>query len=206
MRRTLVTLALGLLFAAATGCASLGVGSPFNNDPLTGGAAAGVSQLLDVPLPVGMERYASHGYLAYGADGSREGLETLRGNVDASQTAQSLFTALQSQGWQLRLSLRKGDRAVYVYEKGPALAVLAFRRQTVLTILEIWSGSRLPDGASLSLPGSESPAPELPGEEYPPLDNNGAAEPAASPRPAPGTTEEWGSGTAGSGGLQERSL
>ncbi len=206
MRRTLVTLVLGLLFAAATGCASFGVGNPFSNDPLTGGTAAGVSQLLDVPLPVGMERYASHGYLTYAVDGGREGLETLRGNVDASRAAQSLFTALQSQGWQLRLSLRKGDRAVYVYEKGTTLAVLAFRRQTVLTILEIWSGSRLPDGASLSLPGSESPTAELPGEAYPPLDTTGAAEPAASPRPAPGTTEQWGGSATGSGGLQERSL
>lgn len=206
MRRTLVTLALGLLFASATGCASLGVGSPFANDPLTGGAAAGASQLLDVPLPMGMERYASHGYLTYGADGGREGLETLRGNVDASQAAQSLFTALQGQGWQLRLSLRKGDRAVYVYEKGTALAVLAFRRQTVMTILEIWSGNRLPDGASLSLPGSESPTSELPGEEYAPLGDAGAAEPAASPPPAPGTTEQWGNNATGNGGLRERSL
>lgn len=206
MRRTLVTLALGLVFAAATGCASLGVSNPFANDPLTGGAAAGTSHLLDVPLPAGLERYASHGYLTYGADGGRQGLETLRGNVDASQAAQSLFTALQSQGWQLRLSLRKGDRAVYVYEKGPALAVLAFRRQTVLTILEIWSGNRLPDGAGLSLPDAQSPATELPGEEYPPLGAGGAPDSGASPRPAPGTTEQWGNGAASSGGLQERSL
>lgn len=62
--------------------------------------------------------------------------------VDASQAAQSLFAAMQGQGWQLRLSLRKGDRAVYVYEKGATLAVLTFRRQTVMTILEIWSGNR----------------------------------------------------------------
>lgn len=206
MRRTLVTLALGLVFAAASGCASFGVSNPFSNDPLTGGAAAGSSQLLDVPLPTGMERYASHGYLSYGADGGREGLETLRGNVDASQAAQSLFAAMQGQGWQLRLSLRKGDRAVYVYEKGATLAVLTFRRQTVMTILEIWSGNRLPDGASLSLPGSENSAAELPGEEYAPQDNGGTAAPAASPRPAPGTTEQWGNGNAGSDGLQERSL
>ena len=39
MRRTLVTLALGLVLAAAQGCASMGVGNPFSNDPLTGGAA-----------------------------------------------------------------------------------------------------------------------------------------------------------------------
>ena len=32
MRRTLVTLALGLVLAAAQGCASMGVGNPFSND------------------------------------------------------------------------------------------------------------------------------------------------------------------------------
>ena len=35
MRRTLVTLALGLVLAAAQGCASMGVSNPFSNDPLT---------------------------------------------------------------------------------------------------------------------------------------------------------------------------
>ena len=90
MRRTLVTLALGLVLAAAQGCASMGVGNPFSNDPLTGGADAASSQLLGVPLPAGMQRYASHGYMNYGADGGREGLETLRGNVDAAQAAQSI--------------------------------------------------------------------------------------------------------------------
>lgn len=216
MRRTLVTLALGLVLAAAQGCASMGVGNPFSNDPLTGGADAASSQLLNVPLPTGMQRYASHGYMNYGADGEREGLETLRGNVAASQAAQSMFTALQSQGWQLRLSLRKGDRSLYVYDKGNSLAVLAFRRQTVLTILEIWAGSRLPDGSALSLPGGADSGAELSGEEYAPLGNESGQ---STPTPPPGTTEQWGagapagsggpgaSGAAGtSGGLQERTL
>lgn len=209
MRRTLVTLALGLLLATTQGCASMGVSSPFPNDPLTGGADAATSQLLDVPLPAGMQRYASHGYLAYGADGGREGLETLRGNVDAGQAAQTLFAAMQSQGWQLRLSLRKGNRAVYVYDKGNSMALLAFRRQTVMTIVEIWAGGRLPDGSGLSLP--EAPTPELPGEQYPPLDSDGGHTDGAdnAAPPVPGTTEQWGGsndGNADSGGLQERSL
>lgn len=215
MRRTLVTLALGLVLAAAQGCASMGVGNPFSNDPLTGGADVTSSQLLNVPLPSGMQRYASHGYMNYGADGEREGLETLRGNVDASQAAQSMFTVLQSQGWQLRLSQRKGDRSLYVYDKGNSLAVLAFRRQTVLTILEIWVGSRLPDGSALSLPGGSDSGAELSGEEYAPLGNE-SGQSAPTPPPVPGTTEQWGAGApAGSGdavgagtsgGLQERTL
>ena len=173
------------------------------------------SQLLNVPLPSGMQRYASHGYMNYGADGEREGLETLRGNVDASRAAQSMFTALQSQGWQLRLSQRKGDRSLYVYDKGNSLAVLAFRRQTVLTILEIWVGSRLPDGSALSLPGGSDSGAELSGEEYAPLGNE-SGQSTPTPPPVPGTTEQWGAGAPGgpsssggagaSGGLQERTL
>lgn len=201
MRRTLVTLVLGLLLAAAQGCAAVG-GNPFSNDPLTGGVDAASSHLLGVPLPAGMQRYASHGYTNYGAAGNREGLETLRGNVDAAQAAQSMFTALQAQGWQLRLSLRKGDRSLYLYDKGNSVAVLVFRRQTVLTILEIWTGDRLSDGSALSLPGAAESHVELPGEEYPPA--SGEAEQSA---PAPGTTEQWGGGdAASSGGLQERAL
>ncbi|WP_022654923.1 hypothetical protein [uncultured Desulfovibrio sp.] len=211
MRRTLVTLALGLILAAQ-GCAPMGVGNPFSNDPLTGGADTASSQLLGVPLPAGMQRYASHSYMNYGVDGGREGLETLRGNVDATQAAQSMFTALQGQGWQLRLSLRKGDRSLHVYDKGNSLAVLAFRRQTVLTILEIWTGGRLPDGSALSLPDAAESGAELPGEEYPPLsDETGQSN--STPPPAPGPTEQWGgSGDQGggaptaSGGLQERNL
>ncbi|MGE9984295.1 hypothetical protein [Desulfovibrio sp. SGI.169] len=205
MRRTLVTLTLGLVLAAAQGCASVGVGNPFSNDPLTGGVDAASSHLLGVPLPAGMQRYASHGYMNYGAGGGREGLETLRGNVDAAQAAQSMFTALQGQGWQLRLSLRKGDRSLYFYDKGNSLAVLAFRRQTVLTILEIWTGERLPDGSALSLPGAAENGVELPAEEYPPISD------AAPGGPAPGATEHWGGGVdqgggPGASGLQERNL
>lgn len=204
MRRTLVTLTLGLLLAAAQGCASVGGGNPFSNDPLTGGTDAASSQLLGVPLPAGMQRYASHGYMNYGAAGGREGLETLRGNVDAVQAAQSMFTALQGQGWQLRLSLRKGDRSLYLYDKGNSVAALIFRRQTVLTILEIWTGDRLPDGSALSLPGAAESGVELPGEEYAPI-NGATTQSGPTPPPASGATEQWGGGGQ-SGGLQERNL
>lgn len=187
MRRTLVTLALGLVLAAAQGCASMGVSNPFSNDPLTGGADVTSSQLLNVPLPSGMQRYASHGYMNYGADGEREGLETLRGNVDASRAAQSMFTALQSQGWQLRLSQRKGDRSLYVYDKGNSLAVLAFRRQTVLTILEIWVGSPpCPTARPSACPAARTAARNCPARNTRPWATSQAkARPRRRPFPAP---------------------
>ncbi|MDR1659930.1 MAG: hypothetical protein LBR94_06260 [Desulfovibrio sp.] len=183
-----------LLCAAAQGCSGLGIRNPFPGDPLTGGSEAATSRLLDIPIPPGMERYLSHGYQTYGAHGGREGLESLRGNVDLSGTIQSLHASLAAQGWQLRVSLRKGDRAVQIYERGDALALLNFRRQTVMTILEIWTGGRLPDG---SMP---SPAE---GRDGQPAPEGGGGFPAL----VPGTVEQWGE-TSGrpSGGLRERAL
>ena len=96
-----------------------------------------------------------------------------------------------------------------------ATAWRCFRRQTVLTILEIWVGSRLPDGSALSLPGGSDSGAELSGEEYAPLGNE-SGQSTPTPPPVPGTTEQWGAGapagsgdTVGagtSGGLQERTL
>ncbi len=213
MRRQLVISILALLLGAVSllqGCASMGVGAPFSNDPLTGGVDTATSALLNVPLPAGLQRYASHGYSALNADGGREGLEVLRGRVNAGAAAMELFTALKSHGWQLRLSLRKEDRLLQVYEKAGEMAVLAFRSQAMLTILDIWLGRRLPEGATLQMPddpGLTGGGAELPGEEYGPLD--GAGEPDAggaasstTTAPAPGTGEEWGA----QGGVRERTL
>ncbi|MDR2745004.1 MAG: hypothetical protein LBB66_07430, partial [Desulfovibrio sp.] len=129
-----------LLFAATQGCNGFGIRNPFPGDPFTGGSEAATSRLLDIPLPSGMERYPSHGYQTHGAHGGHEGLESLRGNIDLSGAIQRLHAALTLQGWQLRISLRKGDRAVQIYDRGNALALLNFRRQAVMTILEIWVG------------------------------------------------------------------
>lgn len=219
MRRQLVISILALLLGAGSllqGCASMGVSSPFSNDPLTGGVDTGTSALLNVPLPAGLQRYASHGYSAMNADGGREGLEVLRGRVNAGAVAVELFTALKSHGWQLRLSLRKEDRLLQVYEKGGEMAVLTYRSQAMLTILDIWLGRRLPDGATLEMPADDpglgGGGAELAGEEYGPL--NGSGEPGAeksgsgggasstSTAPAPGTVEEWGA----QGGVRERTL
>lgn len=214
MRRQLVISILALLLGAGSllqGCASLGVGAPFANDPLTGGVDTGTSALLNVPLPAGLQRYASHGYSAMNADGGREGLEVLRGRVNAGAVAMELFTALKSHGWQLRLSLRKEDRLLEVYEKDGEMAVLTFRSQAMLTILDIWLGRRLADGATLQMPvddaGLSGGGAELVGEEYGPL--NGSGESGAgggasstTTAPAPGTVEEWGA----QGGVRERTL
>ena len=203
MRRQLVTRLLALLASAVllSGCASLGLENPFASDPLTGGVDTTTSAFLNVPLPAGFQRYPSHGYSATGAGGGRQGLEVLRGNVNAGACAMEIFSALKTQGWQLRLALHKADHMLQMYEKGSEVAVLTFRSQAVLTILEIWLGERLPDGATLEMPvedpGVNGGGAELAGEEYGPL--NGAEESSGgSSAPKPGTVEQWG--------VEERSL
>ncbi|MDR3359009.1 MAG: hypothetical protein LBN96_09240 [Desulfovibrio sp.] len=182
-----------LLLAAIQGCNGLGIRNPFHGDPLTGGSEAAASGLLDIPLPSGMKRYPSHGYQTYGAHGGREGLESLRGNIDLSGAIQSLHASLVRQGWQLRISLRKGDRAVQIYERGNVSALLNFRRQTVMTILEIWVGGRLPDGSMPNLADGHD------GQAAP----EGGSE---SLTPVPGTVEQWGGGEPSAPPLQERAL
>jgi hypothetical protein len=174
MPRPFYAVIAGMLVAILAGCAQLGISNPFFNDTA---APTRTSRLLGVPLPPGMKHVGPQ-------SNDIQGMEMLSGNVDASDAALSLFTALQGQGWQLRLSQRKGDRSIYAYERSGVLAVLAFRRQTVTTVLEIWTGPRLPDGSMLTQPSS-------PG--------NG------------GVPDHWGAGgTEGSGGasgeLQERML
>ncbi|MDE7240714.1 hypothetical protein [Desulfovibrio sp.] len=205
MRRQLVTTILALTMSAAllAGCASMGLENPFASDPFTGGVDTTTSALLNVPLPAGLQRYASHGYSATSAAGGREGLEVLRGNVNAGACAMEIFSALKSHGWQLRLALHKNDHMLEVYEKGAEMAVLTFRSQAMLTILEIWLGQRLPDGATLEMPlddpGVSGGGAELAGEEYGPL--TGLEESyggGSAPAPKPGTVEQWG--------VEERSL
>jgi hypothetical protein len=188
---------LVLMCAAIQGCVMPTINNPFPEDPLTGGSEAATSRLLDIPLPSGMERYLSHGYQTYGAHGGHEGLETLRGRVDPAVAARNIHASLTAQGWRLRLSLRKGDRSVHIYERDNAMALLNFRRQTVMTILEIWVGGRLPDGA---MPDFAE------GRDGRPTPDGGSAL-----TPVPGTVEQWGGSSAppagsSSGGLLERNL
>lgn len=210
-RRMVVTCLVAPLICALPllgACASTGAGSVFGSDPLTGGVDTATSALLNVPLPAGMQRYSSHGFTSTTAAGGRQGLEVLRGRMDAAQASLAMFTALKSHGWQLRLALSKESRMLQVYEKGGEMAVLAFRSQGMLTILDIWTGERLPDGASLQLPAFEpDPAAggaELAGEEFGPLDESarGPAPKGAAGAPEEGTTEEWGA----QGSVRERAL
>lgn len=180
-----------------SGCAQLGIDNPFANDPLTGGVDASTSRLLGVKIPAGLQVYPSHGYVETTPAGVRQGLETYRGNIDGTAAALNLFNTLQQHGWELRMSLRKGDRSLALYQRDNDFAVVTFHRQGMLTILEIWAGPKLPDGSILGYQKShenEESGISMPGEEYGPLEEE------KGDAPRQGTVEQWG------GKLEEREL
>ena len=81
-----------------------------------------------------------------------------------------------------------------IYERNGEIALLAIHRQGMLTILEIWAGARLAEGAMLSSHSSASGddnEKSLPGEEYGPLEQGEKQE---------GMVETWG------GNVEERDL
>lgn len=179
------------------GCAQLGIDNPFSNDPLTGGVDTSTSKLLGVKIPAGLQVYPSHGYVETTPTGARQGLETYRGNIDQTAAALNLFNTLQQHTWELKLSLRKGDRSIALYQRDNDFAVIAFHRQGMLTILEIWAGPKLPPGSVLGYQKNyenEDSGVSLPGEEYGPLEDEKNA------TPQQGTVEQWG------GKLEEREL
>ena len=213
MRRPLVIIALLALLATLSGCATIGLENPFSNDPLTGGTDTTTSLLLGVPTPAGMQRYGSHGFQDFGPGGGRQGLEVLRGKVDTGFAAQIMYSGLQSQGWQLRLALRKGTRAVYVYDRGATMAVLSFDSQTLLTVLNIWVADRLPDGSPLPMQDAASTGSGGSGSsgESGGLGGSGdaggmnTAPQGGQPGRSGGTSGSGGSGGSSSG-IQERNL
>lgn len=151
--------------ALASGC--LGNLNPFGRDPLTGGVDRRESALLDITFPPGLQIYPSHGYIERD---SKNGLETLRGHVNPQSAALTFFNSLTANGWSLKIRPRKGDRAVYVYQREQRYAVLTFHKQGALTIVEIWTGNALPEGAPFSAPPQPVVSEDaLQGEEYGPI-------------------------------------
>ena len=211
MRRPLVILTLLSLLATLPGCASIGLENPFSNDPLTGGTDTATSLLLGVPTPAGMQRYGSHGFQDFGPGGGRQGLEVLRGQVDTGFAAQIMYSGLQGQGWQLRMALRKGARAVYVYDRGATMAVLTFESQTMLTVLNIWVADRLPDGAALPMQDAANMGNSGTGGDSGGLggssDSGGMNTTPQGGHSGQSSGGSYGGGnSSGGGGLQERSL
>lgn len=166
---------LFLMLWLPAGCSLPGSSNFFGIDPVSGGVDAPTSQLLDAPLPAGLQRYAGHGFITSGLSG-KEGLEILRGPVDSRAAALTLFNTLKTHGWQLLGAQRKNSRAAYLYGKNGEHVILSFRPQGNLTIVEIWRASQLPPDSELpGGPGGDAEI-SLGGEEYGPLDEGAPIE------------------------------
>lgn len=214
MRRLLVTLILAAILAGAAGCADLGISNPFGSSP-----AVRQSRLLGISLPAGMELSVQHSAQTTGSDGQPQGMETLYGQADRQQVAQSLYSSLQGLGWNVRMSLRKGEHTMLVFENGNRLAVIAISSQTVYScVAEIWVAEKQPDGSPLSIlplgggqggghDGTAASGASGGGfEDNGPATGGGFETPDSGSTPPPvGTSESWGA-SSGSGGLQERAL
>lgn len=206
MRRLLVTCAL-LGGLAGSGCAGMNIANPFAGGTpsvTNNGVEAAQSELLGVALPPGMRRFPSHGYRTSSVNGG-EGLEVLRGPQDGGALMHSLHTALNAQGWNVRSCWRRNDRILCVYDNQTRMAVIRISSQAMLSLLEIGTGTRLPDGSPLNIPltpssGRGTPSPSDPG--------TGGFEPEGTARDwnasPPSASQE--SGIRDSGGLEERTL
>lgn len=165
-------------------------------DPFTGGVTVSNSALLEAPLPPGLQTYPHHGFISTSADGLKQGLETLRGYVSLRDTAAALFNTLKTHGWQLRMFSRKGERAIFLYQKGKEYSVLSFRPQGALLILEIWRGQELAEGAVPDF--TSRPAPDETGDASIAPEEYGALEPGEKNE---SREEHWGNNR-----LEEREL
>ncbi len=208
MRRVLVTCAL-LGCLAGSGCADMGLSNPFANGApaiTNNGVEVAQSDLLGIVLPSGMRRFPSHGYRLSNLNGG-EGLEVLRGNIGGGALMNSLHTALSAQGWNVRSCWRKDDRILSVYESASRVAVIRISAQAMLSVLEIWAGTRLPDGSPLNIPFS---VPSNRGSAPAPGSDAGGFEPEGAPQDwggtSPGMSPSPSGGWGDSGGLEERTL
>lgn len=157
----------------------------YKNDPFTGGMDQEASVLLNIPLPAGLQYYPSHSRIMGGA--RKEGVEIWRGYVDAESAALHIYNSLKQRGWQIRLFERAGSQGVYVYEHTQELADIVFLKQGSLTIVQIWVGPRLEDGAALSAAeaaGTVIEAESPQGKQAPPA--------KAAPAAPESEVETWG--------------
>lgn len=162
----------GLLLLCLCGCSRLGLDQSFGANPLTGGRPAAGSRLLGISVPPGLEHYPEHGFEGSAMDGSMQGLEVFRGHISPPVAASTFFSSLKGQGWQLRQSLNKDSRALQLYENRDRLAAIVMRPQGAFTVVEIWVGPRLPDGAVLDFRQDFGGEASVVPEEYAPVEES----------------------------------
>ena len=161
---------LGIVVLA--GCANLNIPNPFSSSSDVNDVY--ISQFPDIPIPADMKSVPKQTLVTPTQDGTKVGLETFKGRVEAASLANAMIHNMSRQGWSLRGST-SGTRTMQLHEKDQRYAIIYLYEQTVNTAMEIWVLNRLSDGmfgTSFSLPGSTS----------------------FSPAPATTVTEEWEGG------------
>lgn len=141
MRRAVLCLLLALVLQ---GCADLGIDNPF---------ASGSSdvnevyydQFTDIPIPRDLTVDRSRSLVSVTQDGAKVGLVTSQGRVEMLSLTSAMIHNMSGQGWALRSSTT-GPRMMQVYEKDNRFAVLYYYEQAMSMAMEIWVGTRLPDG------------------------------------------------------------
>ncbi len=126
------------------GCA-LGIDNPFSS-PGTDVGEVYYDQFPDIPIPRDLTVDRSRSLVSSTVDGAKVGLVTAEGNVEMLSLTSAMAHNMTGQGWALR-SATTGPRMMQIYEKDNRYAVLYYYEQTLSAAMEMWVGTRLPEGA-----------------------------------------------------------
>ena len=146
------------------GCSNLNIPNPFSSTSDVNDVY--ISQFPDIPIPADMKSVPKNTLVTTTQDGTKVGLETFEGRVEAASLANAMIHNLARQGWSLRGSVT-GKRTMQVHEKDNRYVVLYLYDQTMTTAMEVWVLNRLTEGGfgGFSLPSATpgnatySPAP-----------------------------------------------
>lgn len=118
-----------------SGCSNMpSISNPFEQPSVT---ETYISQFSDVPIPAPMSSIASETLVTVAPDGSKFGLESFSGRVEATTLANVMMQNMLRQGWKLRGS-SVGVRSVQLYEKSPHYAALFFRDNVMKSTMDVW--------------------------------------------------------------------
>ncbi|MCH5276650.1 MAG: hypothetical protein J1E80_02325 [Desulfovibrionaceae bacterium] len=151
---------LAVLFM--TGCSGLNIPNPFATTSDVNDVY--MSQFPDIPIPADMKSVPKNSLVTATQDGTRVGLESFEGRVEAASLSNAMIHNLSRQGWSLRGSVT-GKRTMQVHEKDTRYVVLYLYEQTMTTAMEVWVLNRLTEGGfggfglPSGVPGSFSSSP-----------------------------------------------
>lgn len=143
MRSSLRFSAVCLTVLLMAGCSSLNIANPFSSTSDVNDVY--ISQFPDIPIPADMKSVPQNTLVTATQDGTKVGLESFEGRVEAASLANAMIHNLSRQGWSLRGSVT-GKRTMQVHEKDNRYVVLYLYDQTMTTAMEVWVLNRLTEG------------------------------------------------------------